>query len=299
MNSQNHIPTRAQRILVAEDNDIMRSFLFRFLTGEGFVVYTAEHGELAWEALRNEHFDLLITDNEMPHLSGTKLIERIRTAGMTLPIVMVSASFEIAGVRDYAALQITAVISKPFDIMELLTVGRTALRISAREEAASPERYANSPVLSAAAVKPTPVVNKLVLIADDDDVVRGSLAAVLESEGYVVDEARDGVEAVSHAIKNKPDLVLLDLNMPNADGWTAFNQLDRVTPLLPVIVITARPNQYKEAVRAGVDAFMEKPLNIPVLVRAIKSLTNEDETRHVRRITNRAFVTRLLSESNA
>ena len=128
--------------------------------------------------------------------------------------------------------------------------------------------------------------------------MRGSLAAVLESEGYEVDEASDGIEAVTRAIKHKPDLVLLDLNMPHADGWTAFSRLDRVAPLLPVIVITARPNQYPEAVRVGVDAFMEKPLNIPILVNAVKRLTTEDEGRHVRRITNRAFVTRLLVSAN-
>lgn len=133
-----------------------------------------------------------------------------------------------------------------------------------------------------------------ILIADDDSVVRGSLAAVLESEGYVVDEARNGIEAVARAIEHQPDLVLLDLNMPHWDGWTAFSQLDRVTPLLPVIVITARPNQYERAVGLGVDAFMEKPLNIPVLMRAIKRLASEDTKRHARRITNPAFVTELL-----
>ena len=111
--------------------------------------------------------------------------------------------------------------------------------------------------------KASKAVDKCILIADDDSLVRGSLAAVLESEGYVVDEARNGIEAVTRAIEHLPDLVLLDLNMPHWDGWTAFSQLDRVTPLLPVIVITARPNQYEKAVRLGVDAFMEKPLNIP------------------------------------
>jgi hypothetical protein len=68
---------------------------------------------------------------------------------------------------------------------------------------------------------------------------------------------------------------------------------------LPVIVITARPNQYPEAVRAGVDAFMEKTLNIPVLVRAIQRLTSEDEAHHVSRITNRAFVTKYLGSADA
>lgn len=142
-------------------------------------------------------------------------------------------------------------------------------------------------------------VRTCILIADDDSLVRGSLAAVLESEGYVVDEARNGNEAVCHAIEHSPDLVLLDLNMPHWDGWTAFSQLDRVTPLVPVIVITARPNQYDKAVRLGVDAFMEKPLDIPILVRAIKRLTSEDQDRHVRRITNRAFVTQLLGSTGS
>jgi CheY-like chemotaxis protein len=137
-------------------------------------------------------------------------------------------------------------------------------------------------------------IHKRILIADDDTLVRSSLAVVLESEGYVVDEARNGIEAVTRAVGQLPNLVLLDLNMPHGDGWTAFSQLDRVTPLLPVIVITARPNQYEKAVRLGVDAFMEKPLNIPILVRAVKRLTGEDESRHVRRITSPAFVTQLL-----
>ena len=135
---------------------------------------------------------------------------------------------------------------------------------------------------------------KRVLVADDDAVVRGSLAAVLESEGYVVYEAHNGIKAVTRAIEHAPDLVLLDLNMPHWDGWTAFSQLDRVTPLLPVIVITARPNQYEKAVGLGVDAFMEKPLNIPILVSAIKRLTGEDKNRHLRRVTSRAFTTELL-----
>jgi CheY-like chemotaxis protein len=139
--------------------------------------------------------------------------------------------------------------------------------------------------------------NKHILIADDDPNVRGSLAAVLESEGYVVIEAGDGVQAVKRAIEYVPDLVLLDLNMPHWDGWTAFSQLERATPLLPVIVITARPNQFEMAVRLGVDAFMEKPLNIPTLVRAIKRLAGEDSQRRTRRITNLAFVTECLGSA--
>jgi CheY-like chemotaxis protein len=138
-----------------------------------------------------------------------------------------------------------------------------------------------------------------ILIADDDAIVRESLAAVLASEGFIADEASNGTEAVARALAHAPDLVLLDLNMPKMDGWTAFAKLDHIRPLVPVIVITARPHQYPEAVRLGVDAFMEKPLDFPRLIGAIKQLMNEDEGRHVRRITNRRFVTRLLNGSAA
>jgi CheY-like chemotaxis protein len=142
---------------------------------------------------------------------------------------------------------------------------------------------------------PKMVVTKRILIADDDASVRSGLAAVLELEGFVVDEAENGIKAVTRAIEHAPDLVLLDLNMPHWDGWTAFSQLDRVTPLLPIIVITARPNQYEKAVRLGVDAFMEKPLDFPTLLNAIATLIKEEPARHISRVTDRKFVTRLLS----
>jgi DNA-binding response OmpR family regulator len=149
------------------------------------------------------------------------------------------------------------------------------------------EIYPQLEVLKAAAVK-------RVLVADDDVTVRASLAEVLESDGYIVDQAHNGIEAVKRAIDHPPDLILLDLNMPHWDGWTAFSQLDRVTSLVPVIIITARPNQYERAVRLGVDAFMEKPLDIPVLLKAIAALVQESPRRHAKRVTHRGFVTRLL-----
>lgn len=138
------------------------------------------------------------------------------------------------------------------------------------------------------------VATKRILVADDDGMVRAALADVLESEGYVVDEAHNGIAAVTRAIEHSPDLVLLDLNMPHWDGWTAFSQLDRVAPLLPVVIITARPHQYDRAVRLGVDAFMEKPLDFPVLLEAIASLLKEHSEVRTKRITHKGFVTRWL-----
>ena len=310
--SEPPVPIRAGRILVADDDEGIRLIISAVLAHAGFEVSAASDGQQAWEALLDGHYDLLVTDNEMPGLPGIKLIERIREEGMSLPVIVVSGTFPLDRMRNDPQLQIAAVLPKPFGTGELLNTVRHVLQASsgdtarhnapAREWHSTFQQDAASPnaslPLTAEQSKAPNALPKRVLIADDDSVVRGSLAAVLESEGYVVDEARNGVEAVTLAIEHLPDLVLLDLNMPHWDGWTAFSQLDRVTPLLPIVVITARPNQYEKAVRLGVDAFMEKPLNIPTLVAAIKRLTGEDETRHVRRITSRAFVTQLLGSED-
>ena len=262
--SQPPVLIRVQRILVADDDEDVRHLISSILAREGFDVKVAADGEEAWDELHRRHYDLLVTDNEMPRLTGMELIKWIRKDGMNLPVILASGSLSEETTQAYPQLQIAAVIPKPFNIWEFLTLVKIALLESEREIAAEHRIHANSPApQSTAQAKVAQPAHNHVLIAADDSVVRGSLAAVFESEGYVVDEARNGIEAVNRAIERSPDLVLLDLNMPHSDGWTAFSQLDRVTPLLPVIVITARPNQYEKAVRAGVDAFMEKPLNIP------------------------------------
>jgi len=292
--TQPPVPARGQRILVADDYEDARKLISKTLVCAGYEVDTADDGEAAWEALQHEHYDLLVTDNEMPRLAGMELVERMRKAGMSLPVIMASGS----PLHDHAHLQITAVLAKPFNFWDFLHAVGKALQRPAEGVAADHENSASAPLpLSPPQAKADRTVHNRVLIADDDASVRGSLAAVLESEGYEVDEARNGIEAVTRAIQNAPDLVLLDLNMPHCDGWTTFSQLDWVTPLLPVIVITARPNQYQEAVRLGVDGFMEKPLNIPILVRAVKRFTSGDESRQVRRISDPAFVTRLLDNN--
>ncbi len=70
--------------------------------------------------------------------------------------------------------------------------------------------------------------------------------------------AADGVEALELANATKFDLVLLDLNMPVKDGWQTFEQLTAKDPTLPIIIITARPNQFFSALSAGVGALLEK-----------------------------------------
>jgi putative two-component system response regulator len=126
-----------------------------------------------------------------------------------------------------------------------------------------------------------------ILLADDDRSVLDALGAVLESEGFEVIRAANGHEAVEKFREHRTDLVLLDLNMPVKGGWDTFEQLTSINPLLPVIVITARPDAYPAAMAAGVAALMEKPLDIPVLLEAMRDLLAEPAEQRLSRITTR------------
>ena len=115
-----------------------------------------------------------------------------------------------------------------------------------------------------------------VLLVDDDVSVVAALSGVLRSEGYDVIQAFDGRQALEHfRAAGGADLALLDLNMPVKGGWDTFEQLTAINPLLPIIVITARPGQYPLAAAAGVAALMEKPLDIPLLLESMRKLLAE------------------------
>jgi DNA-binding NtrC family response regulator len=137
-------------------------------------------------------------------------------------------------------------------------------------------------------------VKSKILLADDDEEVLAALNGVLKAEGYEVILAKNGREAIEHFHQGHVDIVLLDLNMPVKGGWETFERLTTAHPLLPVIVITARPDQYPLAIAAGVGAFMEKPLDLPLLLQAIEELLCEPVEKRLSRLTGKRPITRFL-----
>jgi two-component system response regulator MprA len=124
---------------------------------------------------------------------------------------------------------------------------------------------------------------KEILVVDDDPSVRTMLKRVLAEEGYHVQSAANGAAAMQAATTAPPDLVLLDVKLREENGWDVFRRLTRKWPLLPVVIITARPNQLFTALAAGVGALLEKPLHIPKMLRTISYLLRESvETRVAR-----------------
>ncbi len=115
---------------------------------------------------------------------------------------------------------------------------------------------------------------KKVLVVDDDDGVRLGLDDVLVREGYEVVSACNGIQALAVLRREPCDLALLDIKMPLLNGWGTIGELRRLNRELPMIIITAHPDQAKLAGEAGVE-LMEKPLNPQILLQRIDALLNK------------------------
>ena len=124
--SINHVP----RILVVEDNVDIRETNTELLIRFGYQVDSAEDGAAGWDALRVSHYDLLITDNNMPKVSGLELVDRLRAAHMPLPVILASAGTSDEELRDHPSLHLAANLQKPFTGTELLETVREVLRAS-------------------------------------------------------------------------------------------------------------------------------------------------------------------------
>ena len=125
---------------------------------------------------------------------------------------------------------------------------------------------------------------KRILLVDDDPTVRDSLNDVLIAEGYAVIPAENGQRALDLANQVPVDLVLLDLNMPIKNGWDTFERFTADHPFIPIIIVTARPNQLFTALSAGAGALLEKPMDIPTLLHAIRTLLAETAEQHLARL---------------
>ena len=114
-----------------------------------------------------------------------------------------------------------------------------------------------------------------ILVVDDEKSIRDALSKVLRNEHYDVLLAQDATDAIQRYGSGRIDLLLLDLNLPGGNGWSALEWLTKVNPLLPIVIITGVANQRELAEKSGADALMEKPLDVPLLLRTIRELLDE------------------------
>jgi CheY-like chemotaxis protein len=118
-----------------------------------------------------------------------------------------------------------------------------------------------------------------VLLVDDEHVVRHVLAAVLTSEGFVVDEAGDGEEALTCLKMCEPDVVVTDLQMPRLDGRELCRHLKTypATRRIPIILVTSSSIDSRDGSAIGCDVLLAKPVSALALANAVKAMARYRE----------------------
>lgn len=121
--------------------------------------------------------------------------------------------------------------------------------------------------------------NARILLIDDDKNIRQTLAIVLQEEGYEVDTAENGKEAVEKSFANFYNLAIVDWRLPDIDGTILITQLKETTPKMIKIMLTGHPsmNNAIEAVNQHADAFLIKPVEVEELLKKIHELLIQQE----------------------
>ena len=121
------------------------------------------------------------------------------------------------------------------------------------------------------AFQPRPDAGSVILVAEDHLDSRDALRALLEAFGYQVVVAVNGRQAVDLALANGPDLILMDIMMPELDGFEATRELRRheSTALTPIIAVTAMEGAHQLALQAGANDYVRKPVDIRGLVAKV------------------------------
>jgi PleD family two-component response regulator len=235
-------------ILVVDDDRFTTYIVKGMLIAAGYRVYLAHDSDGALQIARDKRPDLITVDLRMPGVDGLALVEILKHDPETrkTPVVVLSMSDD----RDRAqSVGADAYLAKP---VELGPLAETIAKLLA-------ERGQR---------------RQKILLVDDDPGIRMICRDVLEAHGYLAREAGDGEKALVEARRFKPDLVLVDVMMPDMDGFQLAQKLrgDRETSLTPIIFLSAR-GQTADKVRAfklGAEDYLVKPFDAAELVARVE-----------------------------
>ena len=223
--------------LMVEDDDLAADLIRLLLEAEGFAVLRAASAEAALLLAPRQTLSLITLDLQLPGMDGWEFLLRIREIDTlaNVPVVV------IAGVTDsHMALTggAAAVLQKP--------VSRAQLKIA----------------LTNLGLQPGEGHTHTVLVVDDDPKAVELIAAFLPTPAYAVVRAYGGREAIAMARRLQPDLILLDLMMPDVSGFDVVKALQRniATARIPILVVTAK--QVTALDRAALNSYPDKVIHI-------------------------------------
>ena len=253
------------RVLVVDDNATNREILEHQLIGWSMQYTGVESGaaalhELEHSAARGNAFDLVILDFHMPGMDGLELAQAIKADRRfaAMPLVMLSSLTASAGDLDSRAAQIDYYLTKPVrqsDLYDAIATAMSLRRIAANDSPAQ-----------AIAGGPEQLVGR-VLVAEDNPVNREVAAAMLESLRVAYATADNGLAALEQVSRESFDLVLMDCQMPEMDGFEATGEIrrrqreGRLQRTLPVVALTANAveGDRERCIAAGMDDYLSKP----------------------------------------
>jgi len=131
---------------------------------------------------------------------------------------------------------------------------------------------ARSPEAAGAATAPTPVTS--LLIIEDDDNISTAIEEYFSRAGFAVNAAPDGIAGIEAAVKNRPDVVVLDLMLPKMDGLAVCKELRQKHPQMPILMLTAKDDVVDKVLglEMGADDYITKPFSLRELEARIKSV---------------------------
>lgn len=119
-----------------------------------------------------------------------------------------------------------------------------------------------------------------IMVVDDNPKIRRVVRVILEKEGYNVEEIESGKECLRRLKKEKPDLILLDVMMPEEDGWEVCKKIksDEKHKDIPVAMLTVRASEedMNKSIDHGADAHINKPFDVEDLLDRVESLLGKD-----------------------
>ncbi len=111
---------------------------------------------------------------------------------------------------------------------------------------------------------------KRILVVDDDDAIRNFICEALSEEGYRMQLAANGADALREVSQAAPDLILLDVRMPGVDGWQVLDELRSAAgPQTPVVVMTASYSGQDRALQSGAQGYLAKPFELDDLLECV------------------------------
>jgi two-component system, sensor histidine kinase and response regulator len=269
------------KVLVVDDNATNRRIMHGILSRWGMDITLAAGGAQALEELSaavhvGSSHALLLTDLQMEGVDGFTLVEQIRKQAVfsNLAIMM----FSSAGTRGDGArcqeLGVSAYLLKPVRQLDLRAAILRVLGAGPKENAPLVTRYTLNQI-------PPPSRPLRILLAEDNPVNQRLALRLLEKRGHQVTLAGNGKEAVAEMEKRDFDLVLMDLQMPEMDGFEATAALrgreKETGGHLPVIALTAHALQgdRERCLEAGMDGYLAKPIRAQELDAALLTYAEE------------------------